>query len=156
MDLTIKIVELIIQAIIGFGLVWVAIEANKIAKINNRRLSAEERGKIEEILKQSQNAFFIVRSSGNASDEAINLMFNVMSLSKIYLPKEVLMHIESFFKKFVKLQHLHKKIYDVDGNAINMDDPNRSENTKEITNILNEIHAFDIHELFSKYLKINE
>jgi len=47
LDLVIKIIELIIQAIIGGGLLWVAFEANKIAKINNKRLSSEERGKIE-------------------------------------------------------------------------------------------------------------
>lgn len=155
MDLAIKIVELLIQAIIGGGLIWVAIEANKIGTLNSRRLSAEERKKTEEILEKAESAFFSVIRSGNASEDDMYKMSSAATLSKIYISDRAYKELFDLYKKFVDLHYVHKELYDVNGQPINMGSEKRSKDTDKEAKIFKEIHSFDIHELFANYLKIS-
>ena len=154
LDLVIKIIELIIQAIIGGGLLWVAFEANKIAKINNKRLSSEERGKIEEILEKIQFAESCIAREGCANDEAINSMFSAEVLSKLYLPEDDYLKVLELSKKIRRMWYLHRQIFDRQGNPINVNSDKRTEHIEEEHNHLIEISEFDSTQLFSKFLGI--
>lgn len=146
-------VEIIVQLILGIGVICLSWQANKVAKQELLRrkneLKKEDRDTFQQVYSKITQSLGLIIEHGEVSDDALSLIWNARDQSRLYLPKEIEKYAEDLFDLIYRMNiERLQRIQDINQEKREELASNWS---KDFQTIMNK----KPHEIFSQYLKLN-
>ena len=119
METTLKILEIIVNLLIGGGLVYVGLQANSITKSNKAQASYQLKQYEREIFKDNYSkiskALGLVFRDGEVFEEAMDLFWDARDQARLELPQDIVDYTEELRKIASEAFASNRMCYDING-----------------------------------------
>ncbi len=146
-----EIFSIIIEAVIGGGLIWIGFNSNKIIKNQLRASSRESYLSVYDMLTE---ALGIVLVKAKVNDEARELFWRARDRARLELPEEIEAYCQGIWDKMWEAYKIYYN--DLIGEYKLEIGEERNKISARHSEILSELSKEKPYKIFSKYMKVEK
>jgi hypothetical protein len=152
---TLKCIEIVVNTLTGLVLFWLGYEANQLVKIQNKRLSPNEKKVYLENYHKISKAFELCIKNGGAENEALSLMWSGYDEAKLQLPDDIVKYTEKWLLLLREAWGINRQCYDGNGNPRQNAQDKWGKLIDRESHILKDIYEARPVDIYRKYIAVS-